>query len=57
MSLVLNTDAYTQMEETPHVAAVSQKILPFWPADPQLWFCQVEAHVESINSEQCLIIL
>ena len=28
---------------TPTVAAVSIKLLPFWPTDPKVWFAQVKA--------------
>jgi len=55
-SLMLNTDADTQTEETPHITVVSLKIPPFWPAKSQIRFCQVEAQFSTrgINQQRTI---
>ena len=46
-------ETQTNRHET-SIGAVSRKIPPFWPADPQIWFAQVEAQFSTrgISSER-----
>ena len=37
------TDPEPNISSTPTLAAVSIKLPPFWPADPDVWFTQIEA--------------
>lgn len=43
LKMIEELESTTTSAATPTIAATSIKLPPFWPADPEVWFAQVEA--------------
>ena len=49
---MVDTDSDDDSKPAPQAAAVTLKLPPFWPADPELWIAQVEAQFRTRNIVQ-----
>ena len=49
---MVDTDSDDDSKPAPQAAAVTVKLPPFWPADPELWIAQVEAQFRTRNIVQ-----